>query len=284
MNNKTIGNPASWAARNLQAGGSHVAASTATLGGDDHAEPQVRDLSLADLRGALRAGMDDFMASRTDAMFIVVIYPLAGLLLMAVGWQMNLVHLLFPMLAGFALLGPIAAVGLYQISRQREAGEEASWSDAFGVTRSPNFGAILVLGIGLGGLFVLWLIAAHIIHAWTLGTSPDSLSQFLTQVFTTSAGQTMIVLGIGVGAVFALIALAVSVVSFPLLLDRQVGVPMAVVTSVRVMRRNPGVILCWGLIVAALLVLGAIPILAGLIVVIPVLGHATWHLYRRAVA
>ncbi|MBI6629751.1 DUF2189 domain-containing protein [Pontibaca salina] len=281
---KTIGNPFSWAAQHLGASGTHLAESSAVLGGTTHSQPQIRDLHLSDLRGALRAGIDDFMASRTDAMLAVVIYPLAGLLLIIVGFQLNAVHLLFPLLAGFALLGPVAAVGLYQISRQREAGQDANWADAFGVVKAPGFGAILVLGIGLGALFLIWIVTAHLIHMWTIGPDPAaSFSQFLRDVFQTSAGWTMIVVGVGVGFVFALVALAVSVVSFPLLLDRQVGVPTAVVTSVRVMRRNPGVILCWGLIVATLLVLGAIPILAGLILIIPILGHATWHLYRRAV-
>lgn len=281
---KTIGNPISWAAQHLGASGSHIADSSAVLSGTTHTQPQIRDLTLADLSAALRAGVDDFMASRTDAMLAVVIYPLAGLLLIVVGFHLNAVHLLFPLLAGFALLGPVAAVGLYQISRQREAGRDTNWADAFGVIKAPGFGAILVLGIGLAALFLLWIVTAHLIHMWTIGPDPAaSFSQFLHDVFQTDAGWTMIVIGLGVGFVFALVALAISVVSFPLLLDRQIGVPMAVVTSARVMRRNPGVILCWGLIVVALLVLGAIPILAGLIVVVPVLGHATWHLYRRAV-
>lgn len=223
--------------------------------------------------------------TRADAIFVILVYPIAGLLMFGIGLNRNLVPLLAPLVAGFALVGPVAAVGLYEISRKREQGGDAHWLDALGVFRSPSFGAIAALGLYLVLLLLVWLMVAQSIYAQTLGPDlPTSVGAFAAQVFTTGAGWTMILFGSAVGFLFALIALAVSVVSFPLLLDRKVGLPVAVVTSVRVMRHNPGVILTWGFIVAALLVLGAIPMLLGLIVVMPVLGHATWHLYRRAVA
>ncbi|NOD64063.1 MULTISPECIES: DUF2189 domain-containing protein [unclassified Ruegeria] len=283
---KTIGNPISWTARNLGAAGDHVTESVSRLGSADTKElPMVQTLTLQDLRACLRAGYDDFLETRADAVFIVLIYPIAGLLMFGFTLNMNLVPLLAPLVAGFALIGPVAAVGLYEISRKREQGSAVHWLDAFGVFRSPSFGAILVLGFYLVMLLLVWLMVAQAIHTYTMGPEvPASLGAFATQVLTTSAGWTMIVAGTAVGFVFALCALAVSVVSFPLLLDRKVGLPVAVVTSFRVLRENPGVILTWGFIVAALLFLGALPMLLGLIVVVPVLGHATWHLYRRAVA
>lgn len=283
---KTIGNPISWAAQNLGATSDHIAESVTNIGSaDTHHVPTAQTLTFEDLRASLRAGYEDFLATRADAIFIVLVYPIAGLLMFGFGMHANMVPLLAPLIAGFALIGPVAALGLYEISRKREQGKEVHWLDALGVFRSPSFGAILALGFYLVMLFLVWLMVAHGIYVETLGPQPpESLGQFAAQALTTGAGWTMIIVGSAVGFVFALIALAVSVVSFPLLLDRKVGLPVAVVTSVRVLRQNPAVMLAWGFIVAALLVVGALPLLLGLIVVMPILGHATWHLYRRAVA
>ena len=283
---KTIGNPISWTARNLGATSDHIVESVTRIGGaETDKPPTVLTLTRQDLFACLKAGYDDFLETRADAIFVILVYPIAGLLMFGIGLNRNLVPLLAPLVAGFALVGPVAAVGLYEISRKREQGGDAHWLDALGVFRSPSFGAIAALGLYLVLLLLVWLMVAQSIYAQTLGPDlPTSVAAFAAQVFTTGAGWTMILFGSAVGFLFALIALAVSVVSFPLLLDRKVGLPVAVVTSVRVMRHNPGVILTWGFIVAALLVLGAIPMLLGLIVIMPVLGHATWHLYRRAVA
>lgn len=282
---KTIGNPLSWTARNLAATGHHIAVSTAEIGGEARQdEPVVHALTSDDLRFALAAGWQDFLASRTDAAFAVLVYPAVGLALVGLGFHLSLIPLLFPLAAGFALLGPVAAVGLYEISRRREAGEATDWRHALSVVRSPAFSAIVVLGLYLAALFTVWMLTARLIQSATIGTDvPASMSAFLGEVLTTPAGWTLIVVGIGAGFLFALVALAISLVSFPLLLDRHVGVPVAVVTSMRVFRQNPRVVLTWGAIIAGLLVAGTIPLFLGLVVVLPVLGHATWHFYRRAV-
>jgi uncharacterized membrane protein len=152
------------------------------------------------------------------------------------------------------------------------------------VVRAPAFGAILVLGLILLAIFLLWLAAAYAIWLMTLGPQPPaSIGAFAQQVLTTGPGWMLIVVGFGVGLLFALVVLAISVVSFPLLLERDVGLRTAVATSVRAVLTNPGPMAAWGLIVAGGLVLGSIPVLLGLIIVMPVLGHATWHLYRKVV-
>lgn len=281
---KTIGNPGSWVVDAI-VGASHYAESAAhEIGGDHAAPPKVARLGFEDIRIALRKGAEDFAALRTDVIFIIILYPIGGLFLSAIAFQRDLLPLLFPLASGFALLGPVAATGLYEMSRRRERGEPAGWASAIGVLGSPAIAAVLAIGVGLVLTFVAWLLTAHIIFLLTLGPeSPVSASAFLTDIFTTRAGWALLIIGCGVGFVFAAATLAMTVVSIPLLLDRHVGVPVAVATSLNLTRRNPATVTAWGLIVTALLVVGTIPLFLGLIFVFPLLGHATWHLYRRAV-
>jgi uncharacterized membrane protein len=237
-----------------------------------------------DLRDALIKGIDDFKACRSDVVFLCVVYPIAGLALARFAFHYDMLPLLFPAVSGFALLGPAAAVGLYEMSRRREQGLDVSWSNAFDVLRSPSFVPIFLLGLQLLLLFLIWMAAAHAIYMMTLGPEPPISAQaFLRDVLTTGSGWTMIIIGMGVGFIFALAVLAISVVAFPLMLDREVGLGNAVATSLRVFAENPLPIAAWGVIVAGGLVLGSIPAFLGLIFVLPVLGHATWHLYRKTV-
>jgi len=229
-------------------------------------------------------GLEDFGAYRSDVIFLGLVYPVAGIALAWLTFGHDMLPLLFPLASGFALIGPVAAVSLYEMSRRREQGIHVTWVDAFGVIQSPGFGAIFVLGLVLVTIFLLWLLTANLIYQFTLGPeSPASLAAFVRDVFTTTAGWSMIVIGLSVGFLFALLVLAISVVSFPLLLDRDVGLTNAVSTSVRAVGENPGPMAVWGLIVAGSLLIGSLPAFLGLIFVLPVLGHATWHLYRKLV-
>jgi uncharacterized membrane protein len=281
-----IRNPAEWGVDQLRTANLAVERAGHSLRSPsrDAARPLVRRIELADLKDVLARGISDFAAYRTDVMFLCVIYPVAGLLLAWLAFGYDLLQLVFPLAFGFALIGPVAAVGLYEISRRREQGIEITWADAFGVVRAPAFGAILVLGLVLLAILLLWLAAAQGVYVMTLGPEPPaSLGAFARDVLTTRAGWALVAVGVGVGALFAVLVLTISVVSFPLLLDRNVGLYAAVATSVRAVATNPGPMAVWGLIVAGALAVGSIPLLLGLIVVIPVLGHATWHLYRKVV-
>lgn len=283
-----IRNPVEWGVDEFKLAAQAARGTTHAVRGDEagtSAAPEVRKISVDDLKDALMKGLDDFGACRTDVIFICLIYPLAGLVLARLTFGYEMLPLLFPLASGFALLGPIAAVGLYEMSRRREQGRDISWGDAFGVMKSPAFGAIFVLGLLLFVIFIAWLIAAYAIYAVTLGTeAPDSVGAFLASVFTTPGGWAMIIVGNAVGFLFAVLVLTISVVSFPMLLDRDVGLTRAVETSIRAVTVNPKTMAIWGLIVTGGLVLGSIPLLLGLIIVMPVLGHATWHLYRKVVA
>ena len=246
--------------------------------------PAVKHIGVADLRDAVAKGFADFEAYRTDVLFLGIVYAVVGLVLSRVIFGMDLLPLLFPLASGFAILGPFAAIGLYEMSRLRELGVAVRWTNAFDVFKAPAIGGIAVLGAMLIGIFLLWLLAAWFVYLGTFGNAPIvSLSQFLHDVLETPGGQAMTVIGIGVGFLFAALAMTISLVSFPLLLDRDVGLDTAIRTSVRAVRANPVPVALWGLIVAAGLVLGSLPLFVGLIVVIPVLGHATWHLYRKLV-
>jgi uncharacterized membrane protein len=256
------------------------------LVGANPARPVVRRISTSDVYYALGRGVADFSAVPSHAVFLCVIYPLLGILLIGItlGNSLSLLPLAFPMAAGFALVGPLAAIGLYELSRRREAGLDTSSSHALDVLRSPSLGAIIALGVLLMALFLIWLVVAEALYIAIFGyTVPDSIAQFVKDVLTTPRGWTLIVAGTGIGFLFAALVLAISAISFPLLLDRDVGAAVAVHTSLRVIAANPLPMALWGLIVAAALVIGSIPFFVGLTVVVPVLGHATWHLYRRTV-
>lgn len=249
------------------------------------AAPVVRRIGARDLWDALRKGAADVGATRDDVLFIGVIYPIAGLVLARLLLSYDLLPLVFPLASGFALVGPFAAIGLYELSRRREQGASVTWATALGVFRSPALGSILGLGAILLTLFFVWLATAYQIYLATLGSAPpQTLAAFERGLFHTDGGRTMIVAGIGVGFLFAVAAFAISVVSFPLLLDRDVGLRTAITTSLRAVAANPWTMILWGAIVAGSLVLGSAPALVGLIFVVPLLGHATWHLYRKVIA
>ena len=244
----------------------------------------IRKIGVKDLWQSLWEGYDDFNAKPSFGVFLIVIYPLFALLLTLFLVGENLLYLAFPMVAGFTLLGPVVSVGLFEMSRRRERGLDLSWRSAFDFVHSSSFAPIATLSVVMMLLYIAWLFMAQFIYFGLFGADPPvSISDFGTQLVTTRRGVALILYGTLVGFLFAFAALAISVVAFPLLLDRPASSVTAVSTSIRAVASNHWVMAVWGVIVVVLLAAGAILFLIGLAAVLPILGHATWHLYRKVV-
>lgn len=242
-------------------------------------------IGLHDLPEVLSCGLQDFLEKPSHYFFALLIYPVIGLALFLWASQGNAWHLIYPLLAGFALLGPVAALGLYEISRRRELGLEIEWQHWFSALRSPAFPTIAMLALWLLVLFFAWLLTAEWLYLSLFGSSsaPSGPLALLVDVIGTGSGWRLLILGHLIGFCFALTALGTTVVAFPLLLDQHVSLKTAVAVSLLATLKNPLPVLGWGVCVALILILGSLPALAGLIVALPVLGHTTWHLYRRLV-
>jgi uncharacterized membrane protein len=247
--------------------------------------PVVRHIGTAAVWRALSLGWRDFQANPTQLIFLAIIYPVIGVIAAGAAAGRDMMPIVWPLISGFALVGPVAALGVYELSRRREAGQDPSWVDAFAVLRSPSISSILVLGVMLLAIFVAWLFTARAIYDATFAGIPPAatVGEFLRQVLQTPAGWRLVILGNLTGLVFAAVVLSLTVISFPLLLDRPVGAGAALRASLQAVVANPIPMALWGLMVALILAVASIPAFVGLAVAVPVLGHATWHLYRAVV-
>ncbi|MBE0413060.1 DUF2189 domain-containing protein [Yoonia sp.] len=247
---------------------------------DTTQKPVVNSLAFSDLGAALRAGLNDFKHAPQFGLFFSAVYVLVGIGLL---W-FRAEHITWILAAslGFPLIAPFAAAGLYEVSRRIEQGKPLIWSKILGIvwferTRQlPWLGAIIVI------YFLFWTFLAHMIFALFMGLSPMTNVSQSWDIFLTSNGLTMIAVELAVGAVLAFLLFALTVVSLPLVLDREVDFITAMLVSLQLVRSNPQVMLVWAMIIAVLTVLALVPWFLGLFVALPVLGHATWHLYQRA--
>ena len=244
----------------------------------------VRKISNEDLRLSLKQGLGDFQAMRGDLVFAGLIYTFIGVAAAVMTTNGPLMPFFFPVVAGVGFLGPVAAVGFYELARRREDGLESGWRHFLDVRKRPAIDDMGIVAGLLLAIFAVWLLAAGIIYALLFGwTTPTSIPGFLEMVFTTPQGWGMIVIGAVVGAIFGWIVLAISVVSLPMLVDCDVSAAQAVSASWRAAHANKAEMIRWGLTVVGLLVLGSIPLFVGLAFVLPWLGYSTWHLYTRLI-
>lgn len=264
-----------------------MATNTIARGGQSRKSTQVRvrRISNEDLSYSLRRGLDDFLTFRGDIVFAGVVYTVIGLAAVVMTASAPLMPFFVPVVAGVGLLGPLAAVGFYELARRREAGhEDVHWFNFLDVRKRPSADEIGIVAGLLLLIFFLWLLAAGVLYALLFGwAAPTSIQQFLGTILTTPRGWLLIVAGGLVGAIFGWIVVALSVVSLPMLVDCDLSASEAVSASWRAAHENKGELVRWGIIVGALLVLGSVPLFVGLAFVLPWLGYATWHLYTRLI-
>lgn len=264
-----------------------LAAHAEAAGGADRraGDRTIRRIGIDDIAEVLRLGWRDFLTRPSGILFLFIVYPVIGVAATFIAFSYDLVGMIYPLMAGFALVGPIAAVGTFELSRRIEAGEDPRVTDALAVLRDRRFWPVAAVSLLLVLLFAGWIAAAQTIEAMTLGVNARvSLAAFLGLALTTPAGLAMFAIGNAVGFLFAVVALSIAVVSLPMLVDGEPSAARAIATSVRAVVANPVPMAAWGLTVAVLLALGSLPVFAGLLIVLPVLGHANWHLYRRVIA
>lgn len=245
---------------------------------------KIRQITLKDLTQSLREGYADYNAKPSSIPLLILFYSLFALVFTLFAFGQDLRYLAFPMVAGFTLIGPIVAIAFFEMSRRREQGRELRWRAAFHFIHTSSFAPILGLTLLMSVLYLTWLYMAELIFFGLFeSTMPVSTADFIDQLFNTRHGGALIAYGNFVGLLFAFAAIAFSVVAFPLVLDKPVTSFTAINVSIRAFMSNTLVLSVWGAIVVALMALGAALFFIGLAVTLPVLGHATWHLYRKLV-
>jgi len=244
----------------------------------------IRKIGPSDLRDSLRQGLEDFRDMRGDLIIAGLVYTFIGVAAAVMTTNGPLMPFFFPVVAGVGLLGPVAAVGFYEVARRREDGLDSGWRHMFDVLKRPSIDDMGIVAGLLLGIFVLWLLAAGILYLALFGwATPTSVTAFFAAVFTTPKGWALILAGLAIGAIFGWVVLALSVASLPVLVDCDVSAAEAVSASWRAAHANKLEMIRWGLTVVGLLVLGSIPLFLGLAIELPWLGYSTWHLYTRLV-
>lgn len=246
--------------------------------------PVIRRIHAADIADALAKGLRDFQAYPAYGLFFGAIYTIGGLLTLGAATLWNMNYLVYPLAAGFVLIGPFVAVGLYEVSRRRELGAPMSWSVVLGAVFAQSGKEISWMAFVTLFIFMVWMYQVRLLIALFFGLHGMPSGSFPAILFTTAEGLAFLAVGHAVGAVLAVLVFSLTVVSFPLLLDKPVDFVTAMITSVKSVVMNPVAMIGWAFAVTLLIIAACLPAFLGLLVVLPVLGHTTWHLYRKLVS
>jgi uncharacterized membrane protein len=258
--------------------------STTTTNTPTPHRPVVRRITADDVYAALRAGWADFRAAPRFGLFFGGVYALVGILLFLMLWLVEQPLWIIPFAFAFPLIGPFAAIGLYEVSRRRETGEPLDWDQILGVVWNERNRQIPSMAFVVLVLFLLWMWVASMLVILFLGRMSGAVYSNLDALLHTGNGLMLILVGGLVGGLIAFLLFAITAVSLPLLLDRDIDYVTAMMVSFEAVTDNPHAMLHWAWIVVALLFVAMLPFFLGLLVVLPVLGHATWHIYRKVIA
>lgn len=248
-------------------------------------DPVVNTITFTDITDAIAAGLRDFQRAPIFGLTFGLLYCLGGIATVLCFSALDMPYLSYPIAAGFAIAGPLVAIGLYEVSRMIERGEALTWSGVIGTVlrqsgKEIGWMSFVVLFVLMMWMYQVRLLLALFLSNDTMGT----MREFLNVVLTTPQGWTFLAVGHVIGAVLSLVMFSLTVISFPILLDRNVDFITAMITSVRSVMINPVPMVLWAAIIVALLIAASIPFFVGLVIVLPILGHTSWHLYRKLVA
>ena len=245
--------------------------------------PRTRDLQISDILDCLRLGWRDFRRAPAIGIAVSALFSIVGIIIFAQLFVWGERYWVIPIAAGFPLIGPFAAVGIYEVSRRLEAGQSADWATTIQAIKTEKSRQIPLIAAMAAFFYLVWVYLAHLIFALTFGLAPITNVMSSPEFLLSTNGIIMLVLGTIVGGGLAVILFSITVISVPMLMHREIDMVTAMIVSVRSVLQNPRPMLLWGLIVGVLTALAIVPLFLGMLIVFPVLGHATWHLYRRAV-
>lgn len=251
---------------------------------DEYAMPEVNALEFEDLKACLSKGVADFLNAPMIGFFFGGIFAFGGILIVQSFYVWEKGWMIYPMIVGFPLIGPFIAVGLYEVSRRLEQGLPLRWGEILSVISLQKSRQIPYMAFVILFIFWIWMYQVRLLIAIILGRmSFPSLDAFIKIITTTPEGWTFIIVGHIVGACFSLLLFSITVISIPLMMDRDIDLVTAMITSVKTVMKSPVVMICWGIFIAGTLFLSIVPLFLGLLISLPILGHASWHVYKKAV-